>query len=174
MGSRMATKQRKLARLLSLIGALLLFNFPARAANQCPWLNEATASGLIGGDSVGSFTSTPDAHGGACVFTEKAGGIARTLTITVEIATDPHARVSALAQSCAAGATRLSAIGNEAFDCSADVRRGQLGERAVGRVRNQVFTITLSSTLKDDPILTRNALQSRTYTAAEQVAGNLF
>jgi hypothetical protein len=41
-------------------------------------------------------------------------------------------------------------------------------------VRNQVFTIDLNSTLKDDPILARDALKARIYTAAEQVAGNLF
>jgi hypothetical protein len=37
-----------------------------------------------------------------------------------------------------------------------------------------VFTIAISSTLKNDPILTREALKTRIYTAAEQVAGNLF
>jgi hypothetical protein len=166
--------RRRLKASLSVLGMLALFCLPARAANNCPWLNEATASGLIGCDSVGAFTPAPDAHGGACTFTEKADGTARTLTIAIEVVADPHARVSALAQSCGGGADPLNAIGNEAFDCSADVRRGQLGERVVGRVRNQVFTITLSSTMKDDPILTRNALQSRIYTAAEQVAGNLF
>jgi len=44
----------------------------------------------------------------------------------------------------------------------------------VGRVRDQIFTITISTTLKNDPILTRDALKARIYTAAEQVAGNLF
>lgn len=73
-----------------------------------------------------------------------------------------------------AGAAPLNAIGNEAVYCAADLRRGELGERAIGRVRDQVFTIDMNSTLKDDPILTREALKTRIYTAAEQVAGNLF
>ena len=49
-----------------------------------------------------------------------------------------------------------------------------MGERLVGRVRDQVFTITISTTLKNDPILTRDEIKSRIYTAAEQVSGNLF
>jgi hypothetical protein len=37
-----------------------------------------------------------------------------------------------------------------------------------------VFTITIASSLKNDPQLTRDVLKSKIYTAAEQVAGNLF
>jgi hypothetical protein len=162
---------------LAIAGVVLaLFAWPcsARAANNCPWLTEATASGLIGADSTGTYSAAATPHPAVCTFTEKAEGMARTLTITVEIVPDPHARMSVLAQSCGSASSPLNAIGNEAVYCSADVRRGELGERAVGRVRDQVFTITLSSTMKDDPILTRDALQSRIYTAAEQVAGNLF
>ena len=77
-------------------------------------------------------------------------------------------------QSCGADVSPLKAIGNEATACAADDRKGVMGERVVGRVRDQVFTIAISSTLKNDPILTREALKTRIYTAAEQVAGNLF
>ncbi len=41
-------------------------------------------------------------------------------------------------------------------------------------MRDQVFTIVLSSRVKKNPLLTRDALKARIYTAAEQVAGNLF
>jgi hypothetical protein len=68
----------------------------------------------------------------------------------------------------------LRAIGNEALSCAADDRKGGIGERVVGRVRDQVFTITISSTLKNDPGLNRDVLRSKIYTAAEQVSGNLF
>jgi hypothetical protein len=146
----------------------------AHAANNCPWLTEATASGLIGGEAAGSFTSAAGTQPAVCTFTQKSEGAVRTLTITVELSTEPHARMVSVAQACGAGAQPLNAIGNEAVYCSADLRRGEFGERAVGRVRNQVFTIDLNSTMKDDPILTRDALISRIYTAAEQVAGNLF
>jgi hypothetical protein len=68
----------------------------------------------------------------------------------------------------------LKAIGNEALICAADDRKAGMGERIVGRVRDQVFTITIASSVKNDPILTRDILKTRIYTAAEQVSGNLF
>ncbi|MGA3344672.1 MAG: hypothetical protein ABSC76_07310 [Terracidiphilus sp.] len=42
-----------------------------------------------------------------------------------------------------------------------------MGERVVGRVRDQIFTITIDATLKGDPILTCDELKSRIYTADE-------
>jgi hypothetical protein len=79
-----------------------------------------------------------------------------------------------MAQSCGSDAAPLKAIGNSATVCSADERKGRLGERVVGRVRDQVFTITLQTTLKGDSTMTRDALRSNIFTAAEQVSGNLF
>jgi hypothetical protein len=58
--------------------------------------------------------------------------------------------------------------------CALDTRGPGLSELVVGRVRDQLFTITLSTTLKDDLILTRMTLKEKAYTASEQVAGNLF
>src|ERR1700733_4706685 len=136
----------------------------AHAANNCPWLTEATASGLIGADAGGSYTAAAGAQPAVCIFTQKSEGMARTLTIAVERAQDTHARMTAIAQACGNAAAPLNAIGNEAVHCAADLRRGELGERAVGRVRDQIFTITLNSNLKDDPILTRDSLKSRIYT----------
>lgn len=146
----------------------------AHAANNCPWLTETTASSLIGAEAVGSYTAPAGTQPAVCTFTQKSEGAVRTLTITIELSTEPHARMTSVARACGTGAEPLNAIGNEAVYCAADIRRGELGERAVGRVRNQVFTIDLNSAMKDDPILTRDALKSRIYTAAEQVAGNLF
>ena|ERR1700761_5282030 len=153
-----------------------LFCLPAiaHAANNCPWLTEATASGIVGADAVGTYTAASGAQPAVCTFTQKDEGMARSLTITVEIAKDPHTRMTSIAQVCGANAATLNAIGNEAVYCSADARRGELDERAVGRVRDQVFTITLTSKVKVDPILTRDSMKTRIYTAAEQVAGNLF
>jgi hypothetical protein len=160
----------------SLTAICLLLGLPRAtyAANRCPWLTEATASGLIGADAAGSYVAGTGSQPAVCTFTEKSQIPARTLTITVEVASDPHARMTAVARICGDGAAPLTAIGNEAVYCSVDLRHGELGERAVGRVRDQVFTITLNSTMKDDPILTREILKTRIYTAAEQVAGNLF
>lgn len=156
--------------------ALCFIAWPAasRAANNCPWLTEATAGGLLGGDAIGAFTKAATGQPAVCLFTSDAQGVRRTLRITVDVVADPHMQVATEAQSCGPDAAPLKAIGNEALACAADDRKAGPGERAIGRVRDQLFTITLSSSQKGDPMLTRDALKSKIYTAAEQVSGNLF
>jgi hypothetical protein len=146
----------------------------ALAANNCAWINEATASGLLGGDAVGEVSAPDPAQPTVCTFTQMSAGVKRTLRVTVEIAADPHARLRAISQSCVAEPVPLKAIGNEALDCGEDDRKAGMGESVVGRVRDQVFTISITSSLKKDPVFARDALKSKIYTAAEQVAGNLF
>lgn len=153
---------------------VLIFPAASHAAKDCAWMTEATASGLLGSDAVGAFTKAASGQPAVCLFTSDSQGVKRTLRITVEIVQDAHARVGAASQNCGSSPTSLKAIGNEAFACPSDERKGVIGERATGRVRDQFFTIAIASTAKDDPILTRQALETRIYTAAEQVAGNLF
>jgi len=162
-------------RVVIVLLAIVISALPARvlAENHCAWLNEATASGLLGGDAVGDV-SAATGQPTVCTFTQTTDGVKRVLRISVEVTADAHAHVSAIEQGCGADVSPLKAIGNEAAACAADDRKGLMGERVVGRVRDQVFTISISSTLKNDPVLTREALKSRIYTAAEQVAGNLF
>jgi hypothetical protein len=169
-----AVLTRRIFSRFALLACVAALPNTARAANNCPWLTEATASSLIGVDSVGAFNAATETQPAVCTFTQKDRSITRSLTITVEIAKDPHPRMTAVAQACGSNAAVLNAIGNEAVYCAADPRRGELGERAVGRVRDQVFTIVLNTKAKDEPVLTRDALKTRIYTAAEQVAGNLF
>jgi hypothetical protein len=175
MASNSTGLKSKLPRLALALFAVCLLGAPAcaHAANNCAWLNEATAGGLLGGDAVGEVSEAAG-QPTVCTFTQMTAGIKRTLRVTVEIAADPHARMGEIAQGCGADAVPLTAIGNEALVCAADDRKGGLGERVVGRVRDQVFTITIASSLRNDPLLTRDVLKSRIYTAAEQVAGNLF
>jgi len=146
----------------------------ARAANNCPWLTEATAGGLLGGDAVGAFTKAAAGQPAVCFFISDAQGVRRTLRITVETAANAHIEVATMAHSCGPDAVPLRAIGNEAIACAADDRKAGTGQRAIGRVRDQVFTVTLLSPLKVDPMLPRDALKSKIYTAAEQVSGNLY
>jgi hypothetical protein len=171
----MANKPMQI-RFRSALLALCALAAPAlgRAANNCPWLNEATASGLLGGDAVGVFTQAAADQPAVCSFVSEAQGTRRTLRITVQVTPDAHARVVAAAQGCGGDAAPLAAIGNESLACAADDRKGALGERALGRVRDQFFTISISGTQKNDPDLTREALKAKIYTAAEQVSGNLY
>jgi hypothetical protein len=134
-------------------------------------MNEATASGLLESDAVVAFTPAAGGQPAVCVFTSDAQGVKRILRIAVEVTPDAHARVMAATQACGRDGMPLKAIGNEAIACVADDRKG---ERAVGRVRDQAFTIDIGSSVKNDAALTRDSLKSKIYTASEQVAGNLF
>jgi hypothetical protein len=153
-----------------------LFGMPVmcQATNNCPWINEATASGLLDGEVTGAFTDASTGQPAICTFLQKVAGLSRTLRVTVEVVPDAHARLQPEALACSGPAAPLPSIGNEAVVCAVDLRKEGFGKRVVARVRDQVFTITLSTTLKDDPVLTQAAIRERIYTAAEQVAGNLF
>jgi hypothetical protein len=176
MASNPVSPERALRRIVPAVLGLCLLGLPAvsKAANNCPWINEATASGLLGGDAVGAFTSEAAGQPAVCTFTQRSAEVTRTLRITVELAADPHAQLNTIAQICGPDVTSVKAIGNEAMVCAADGRKGATGERIVGRVRDQVFTITIGTTLKSDPILNAYALKTNVLTAAEQVSGNLF
>jgi hypothetical protein len=174
-------------KLLLCIALFLFAGSSAHAANNCPWLTEATAGGLLGGTTVGSFTAGATATGdaatpptvrmdqpGTCVFIDKEGAAMRELTITMELSPDAHAKLAGMMQACGATSQLLQAIGNEAAVCAMDAHRKSISERVVGRVRNQIFTITIHTTLSDDPVLNTSSLMTKIYTASEQVAGNLF
>ncbi|WP_058188557.1 hypothetical protein [Terracidiphilus gabretensis] len=171
----------------------LLIPASAHAANNCPWLTEATVGGLLGGNAAGAYTAGPAVttstsatinpeagptvrmdQPGTCVFTDKEGAATRELTVTMEVSPDAHTKLAGMMQACGASSQLLQAIGNEAAVCTMDVHKKSVSERVVGRVRNQIFTITISTTLKDDPVLNTSSLMTRIYTASEQVAGNLF
>jgi hypothetical protein len=162
---------------VGMIGAVLfLLALPARvrAMNNCPWMNEATASELVGGDATGAYLPAKDKPA-VCTFTEHFGKDTRTLTISVATVTDPHGSfLTTLHSDCPSAAAPLSAIGNEAATCIIDRGKSVIGEKALGRVRDQIFAITISTTMKNDPALTDVLLKMKIGTAAEQVAGNLF
>ena len=154
--------------------AVLCFAANCQAKNDCPWLNEATVGGLLGGDAVGEFAAASAGQPAVCTFTQTAASFTRTLRITVEQTPDTHMRLESAAQACGKDAVSLRAIGNEASMCTLENRNTGLSELVVGRVRDQLFTITVATTLKNDPILTRETIKDKANTVAEQVAGNLF
>ena len=155
--------------------SLLAMPIAARAENNCPWMNEATASDLVGGDAIGMYIAEKDKPA-VCTFTEQSGKAIRTLQISVEVASDPHQRfLSTAKEGCGSNSPLpLQATGNEAVICAVDSHRKIVGQRAFGRVRDQIFTITLSTSIKDDPTLTPAMLKMKIDTAAEQVSGNLY
>lgn len=145
------------------------------AANNCPWMNEATASGLLGGNAVGAYNASTENRPAVCTFTQSDGDVTRVLRITVDVVKeDPHAQLMKSEAACGPSATPLKAIGNEAVACVVDAPTEGRSARAIGRVRDQVFEILMTTTGNDDQILKSDALRIRINTAAEQVSGNLF
>lgn len=176
MANNLRPQQRLLPKFVRVLPMAALFCLPlvCQASNNCAWINDATASGLLGGEATGTFTQASAGQPAVCTFLQKGDGFSRTLRVTVEVVPDAHTRLQSGAQACSSPAAPLPSIGNEAVVCEVDLRKEVSGERVVARVRDQLFTITLSTTLKDDPVLTHAAMKDRIYTAAEQVAGNLF
>lgn len=151
--------------------ALILFLFAmhtvCRAENDsCPWINNATAFGILGASE-----DSPMASAAACSFTYHDGGIMRELRITVEQATSPQQAFRMYKSHCH-HERAMRGIGNEAVMCSMDEKQ-EHGERVVGCVRDNVFTISLSAGV-NDASLSKDALKEKIGIAAEQVSGNLF
>jgi hypothetical protein len=129
------------------------------AAEACPWMNAATAGGIIGNPVEMNATKT------SCEFIHRAGSRVYELVIQVE------ASGSARLTRCGSARVELKAIGNEAVACGFDGGEGKIAEQVVGRVRDQAFVIRIST---NDRSAERAVLREKARKAAEQVAGNLF
>ena len=171
----MASKRLRCALWLVMLVCLAASAPLARAANNCPWMNEATAGGLLGGASTGAFTAAANGQPAVCTFTSTTPDATRVLEVTVEVvSSEPHLRLAQLEDACRMNTAPVPAVGNEAMRCQPKVRGAVMAERILGRVRDQVFSITISTSLKDDGELNADMLEKHLALAAEQVAGNLF
>ena len=154
---------------------------------KCPWLNEATARGIIGGAVNVSVTTNVTHQGdGVCKFSRQQGNVVYELRISVDIMTDIPKQFPTYLAQCPSKSTPLRAIGNEAVMCSTganpDAKSGSkpttkddvFAEKVVGRVRSHAFVVSVSSTLQDDPAMTREMRRDKANVTAEQVAGILF
>lgn len=141
--------------------------------DRCAWITQPTAAGILGGEAISTVREASGHQPASCIFTQTSGRSIHVLQVSVEISAEAHAQVGLLAKACTADATPLPAIGNEAIVCS-DRSAGGPGEHMVGRVRDQVFRISLTSTQRGDPSFTHDVLRAKIRAAAEQVSGNLF
>jgi hypothetical protein len=81
MASNMASRDKTLRQLgpMPLSICMICISAGARAANHCAWLNEATASGLLGSDAIGEVSETAAAEPSVRTFTHQGAGAKRTL-----------------------------------------------------------------------------------------------
>jgi hypothetical protein len=138
----------------------LIICMPAAAASQagCPWMNAATARGVLGGAVEVTVTPT------SCGFVRHDGAGEFELRIEVGGA---GARQAA----CPVGSESLKTIGNEAAACSYEGKTGWAAEQVVGRVRDQSFLVRISV---NNGAIEKKELREKARGAAEQVAGSLF
>jgi hypothetical protein len=152
---------------------LLFLAMSCKAQAHCAWLNDATASGFLNGPVTLDLESAPDDQS-ICVFTNlKTAKDYSTLRIMVQPLQDVNYAIASHKSLCTSAPVALKAIGNEAVSCSADVGYSR-GEQVIGRVRDRLFIVTVSSTIAQDPSATRQQLQEKARTIAEQIAGALF
>jgi hypothetical protein len=140
---------------------------------KCPWINEATARGILGGP-VTLTAKVRDQGDGVCEYSRQQGDVVHKLRISVDIMTDIHKQFPTYLAQCPPKSTPLRAIGNEAVMCSIQGKGDEYAEKVVGRVRDEAFVVSVSSSVQDDPTMTREMRREKTNVMAEQVAGILF
>ena len=162
-------------RISSTLLLAIAFFTPAicHAQTKCPWLNEATARGILGGD-VTLNVKLDDQGAGVCKFSRRQGTTTHELRISVDLMTDIPKQFPAHLAQCPPKSPPLPATGNEAFTCTTHTKETHYAELVVGRVRNQAFAVSLSSTVQDDSSMTQKERREKTNLVAEQVAGILF
>lgn len=106
-----------------------------------------------------------------CAFTGTTGHFRSFLGVTVAIGIHSANPFQASAAKCLEVPVALKAVGNEALDCRAATERGTQADEVFGRVRDQVFSIEVST---DDRNLSKEQLRLRARTIADHVAGSLF
>ncbi len=132
-------------------------------ADPCTWMNQATASGLLGG--AATMTRQP----GACLFTRRSGNVTRELRVSTQTVAAAEATPDTATALCGAKAEPLIGVGNAAAVCATST-----GEQAVGDVRGRWFRITVTTSQRHDAELDADHRRLAAEMAAQQVAGNLF
>jgi len=179
---------------LVVVGLTLLTPGACRAQAKCPWLNAATAGGVLGG-VVEMTVSTPkpnsatpktepgvynqdqnrmDRFDFSCEFKRKAGSSVYSLAIAVTTMNDPAKEYAAFPAQCAGPTVALRAIGNEAVQCVLKpAGSASVEEQVIARVRDRAFVLTIRRPSGvDNPA--GGALSDTARNVAEQVAGSIF
>src|SRR5271154_4586635 len=123
---------------------LVLALMPAvcHAQTKCPWINEATAHGILGG-AVTLTVKVNDQGAGFCEYSRQQESAVHQLRIAADIMTDIPKQFPAYLAQCPPKSPQLRAIGNEAVMCSIQGRENKYAESVVGRVRNQAFFVSV-------------------------------
>ena len=156
-----------------LLGLTMAMPAVCHAQAKCPWINEATASGILGGDVTLSATVS-DRGEGVCEFSRHHQDVVYQLHISVNIMSNIAKEFPTYIAQCPPKTNPLRAVGNEAVMCSIQGKGRTSAEMVVGRVRDQAFVVSISSSLQENPSMTQEMRREKANRVAEQVAGILF
>src|SRR5579859_5289365 len=94
---------------------VLLTPWPAlcQANVGCPWLNVATASGVLRSSQDGTMATLSQGSREACRFVYHDATASRELRITTEQVQDPGQAMTSYKAHCSGESSPLQAIGNE-------------------------------------------------------------
>ena len=125
----------------------------AVAQARCPWLNAATAGGVLGGTVEMTVTQT------SCEFVRQG----MVLRIEVTPASAPAAH-------CRPDAEPINVIGNHSVACQYQGNPRWVAEQVLGTVRDRFFVVRVSTSDRS----MAKTLREKARKVAEQVAGILF
>lgn len=153
----------------ALVGAALIFPRHSLAQSGCPWMNDATASGILGEPLKATVShASQTSEDATCDFTPQHTEANTSLHIAVITMNAPGQQFAAYTRQCGSKATPLKAIGNEAIECTQNTGAGQSVE-VIGRVRNRVFLVKL-----DGANIPLTDELSKAKDVAEQVSETLY
>jgi hypothetical protein len=138
----------------------------------CPWLNSATAAGVLGGEVQANVTALTPQGDTTCDFKRTEHSSVSSLTIAVHTMALPSKDFASYLARCTGTPVSLKAIGNEAIQCVQN--NGSGGEQIIGRVRDRAFVIDLKRGSPGQRSSTASGLSEEARNVAEQIAGALF
>ena len=172
----------------------LLASVQCHAEAKCPWLNAATAGGVLGGEVQLTVTAPPE-HGTqphtepnvytedqvrmdrfdvSCAFSRKTDSGVSSLGIVVKTMSDSSKEFAVHLAGCEGTRVALKGIGNEAVQCVLKNGSSTGEQKVIARVRDRAFILTVVRPPGAATPLESDALRDDTRNMAEQVAGSLF
>jgi hypothetical protein len=142
------------------------------AQSLCPWINAATAEGVLDVKVKASVQETPGKDTN-CIFKSVDTNGTRSLVVEVHDIGDREKGYSEAESKCTSAPTPVRGLGNEAFECVAD-HSDSHAMMIIGRVREKLFVVSVIMTGRIDRGLTAASLEDKVTIAAGQVVGNLF
>ncbi len=155
-----------------LVCFVLLVAPVCQASGSCPWLNSATAGGVLGGTVSGAVTHRATNKADVnCEFARQEGAATYVMNIDVVTMNNVEVDFAAFVAQCGKHSSPLRGIGNVAVACSYKNHHWKRSEQVISRVRERALLVRVSTT---DKAATAAVLREEARSTAEQVAGNLF